>query len=386
VSTGRPLPLADGGALRAAVRDHYTERLAGVAAAAATCCAPGVGPNVAFEAPPSSHGAPSFGCGDPLAFAGIAVGETVVDLGSGAGRDAFLAAEAVGATGRVIGVDMTPAMLERARATASELGFAQVEFREGLIEALPVGDAVADVVISNCVLNLSADVPRVLAEAARVLRPGGRLRISDTFRSGPAHPSPDRDGWCACVDGAHDPTTLIRQARLAGFVDVSVEPAGRADPGATYGGLLSGIKPVVVALDEAQAAVAAALLGAAGLPLQGWDAPGLRRWGVAGSTGWSAVVALEVHGGHGLLRSLAVEPAERRRGLGGALLAHALREARSLGLRSVAALTTTIPERLAAAGFAEVAWSELPSALHGSEELRGACPSSARAFVRELSS
>jgi len=384
VRLDRPLPLTDAGALRAAVRDHYTERLAEVAGTAASCCAPKARPNVAFEAPPARHGAPSFGCGDPIAFAGIEVGETVVDLGSGAGRDAFLAAEAVGATGRVIGVDMTPAMLARARAAASELGFGQVEFREGLIEALPVGDAIADVVISNCVVNLSADVPRVLEEAARVLRPGGRLRISDTFRRGPPSPSPDRDGWCACVDGAHDPATLIRQARLAGFVDVAVEPAGGAEPGATYGALLRGSKAAVVTLDGAQVPAAAALLRAAGLPLQGWDASGLQRWGVVGPAGWSGVVALEVHGGHGLLRSLAVAPTERRRGLGGALLAHALREARRLGLRSVAALTTTIPERLASAGFAEVPWSALPRELHRSDELRGACPSSARAFLREL--
>ncbi|MDA0700049.1 MAG: methyltransferase domain-containing protein, partial [bacterium] len=245
MSAGRPLPLADGGALRATVREHYTDRLASVAMAA-TCCAREAG-SVLFEAPPASHGVPSFGCGDPIAFAAIAAGETVVDLGSGAGRDAFLAAEAVGPMGRVIGVDMTPAMLARARASAAALGFKQVESREGLIEALPVDDAAADVVISNCVVNLSADVARVLEEAARVLRPGGRLRISDTFGSGPPRAAPDRHGWCACVDGAHDLATLAAQARLAGFVDVAVEPLPTGAPlGATYGAVLSGSKPAIV--------------------------------------------------------------------------------------------------------------------------------------------
>jgi arsenite methyltransferase len=384
VSAERPLPLPDG-ALRDAVRDHYTDRLA--RATAATCCTPAARSNVAFEAPPASHGAPSFGCGDPLALAGIQAGETVVGLGSGAGRDAFLAAEAVGPTGRVIGVDMTPAMLARARAAAAELGLAQVEFREGLIEALPIDDEVADVVISNCVVNLVGDVPQVLEEAARVLRPGGRLRISDTFRRGSALDAPDRDAWCACVDGAHDPATLVHQARGAGFVDVAVDPDGSGvDAGTTYGALLSAAKVEVVELGTEGIAAGAALLRAAGLPLRGWEAVGLRRWGIAGASGWSGVVALEVYGEHGLLRSLAVAEMERRRGLGGALLAHVLREARRLGLRSVAALTTTIPERLAAAGFAEVPWSALPPELHGSEELQGACPSDARAFLRVVPS
>ena len=120
-----------------------------------------------------------LGCGNPVALASLVAGETVLDLGSGAGFDCFLAAERVGPRGRVIGVDMTPEMVERARANALKGGFANVEFRLGEIEALPVADGIADIVISNCVLNLSPDRPRVLAEALRALKPGGRVMISD---------------------------------------------------------------------------------------------------------------------------------------------------------------------------------------------------------------
>jgi len=126
-----------------------------------------------------------LGCGNPVALASLAPGETVLDLGAGAGFDCFLAAERVGPTGRVIGVDMTPEMVEKARANALSGGFANVEFRLGEIEALPMADASVDAVISNCVLNLSADRPRVLAETMRVLRPGGRVMISDLVSDRP---------------------------------------------------------------------------------------------------------------------------------------------------------------------------------------------------------
>jgi SAM-dependent methyltransferase len=369
----RAIPAADGAELREAVRGYYTERLA------TGCCGPSVS-NVVFEDTPD---VPSFGCGDPNATAAFRPGETVLDLGSGAGFDALRAAEAVGPTGAVIGVDMTPAMLERARAAAERLGLAHVRFVEGTIEALPLADASVDVVISNCVVNLSADVPQVLAEAHRALRPGGRLRLSDTFRHGAAPAEQGRDAWCACEAGAHDPRALAAQARAAGFVDVQVDapPPGTAE-GSTYGAVLHGTKPAVVV--ESEPAAGAALLAAAGLPLDGWDAAGVHRWGVRDGDRLLGVVALERHGDHGLLRSLAVAPEARGRGLAHALVAHALREARRLRLRDVAGLTTTVPELLPRWGFVEVARDALPAALTASPELQGACPASARAFLRSL--
>jgi SAM-dependent methyltransferase len=385
MSGGRSIPAIDAEGLRAVVRDHYAARIAGVTASpGARCCGPSA-PNVAFEAPPSLGGVPSFGCGDPAIASAFAAGETVVDLGSGAGRDAFAVAAAVGPGGRVIGIDMTPAMVERARSAADRLELHHVEFREGLIERLPIEDAVADAVISNCVLNLTADVPVVLAEALRVLRPGGRLRISDTFRVATTTAAPDRAGWCACVDGAHDPAVFVAQARAAGFIDVRVDPAEpSAGAGSTYGALLTGVKPDIREVDAATAARGSDLLAAAGLPGAGWLSSGLRRWCALEDDRVVGVVALEVHGRFGLLRSWTVTASERGRGLGAALLAHASGAARGLGLRGVAALTTAGSDRLRAAGLREVDRSALPPELLGSDEFRGACPASARAFYAEV--
>ncbi|MFN2321629.1 MAG: GNAT family N-acetyltransferase [Trueperaceae bacterium] len=369
----RAIPAADAAELRDAVRGYYTERLT------TGCCDPS-GPNVVFESAPD---VPSFGCGDPNAAASFRAGETVLDLGSGAGFDALRAAEAVGPTGSVIGVDMTPAMLEAARAVAERLALRHVRFVEGTIEALPLEDACVDVVISNCVVNLSADVPRVLGEAHRALRAGGRLRISDTFRFGAAPAELDRDAWCACEAGAHQANQFSAQARAAGFVDVRVDPAppGLAD-GAIYGAVLHGTKPAISV--EADPAEGAELIEAAGLPLAGWDAANVVRWGVREAGVLLGVVALERHGDYGLLRSLAVAPEARGRGLAHALVAHALRASFALGLRDVAGLTTTIPDLLPRWGFREVARDALPVALTASPELQGACPTSARAFVRTV--
>jgi len=159
--------------------DHDASQTPGPSADAHAeiCCAVGYDEDELDHIPDGAN--LGLGCGNPVAMASLAPGETVIDLGSGAGIDCFLAAGRVGPRGRVIGVDMTPEMVERARANQSRGGFGNVEFRLGEIEALPVRDGVADAVISNCVLNLSADRPRVLAEAHRVLRPGGRLMISD---------------------------------------------------------------------------------------------------------------------------------------------------------------------------------------------------------------
>jgi arsenite methyltransferase len=163
-----------------------------------------------------------LGCGNPTAIASLTPGQTVLDLGSGAGIDCFLAAERVGPEGRVIGVDMTPEMVERARANAARSGHANVEFRLGEIEALPVADATVDVIISNCVLNLSPDKPRVLAEAWRVLRRGGRVVVSDLVSD---RPVPDvlagsLDAVAACLPTQRG--DYLEQFRKAGFRDVRV--------------------------------------------------------------------------------------------------------------------------------------------------------------------
>lgn len=166
-----------------------------------------------------------LGCGNPVAIASIQPGETVLDLGSGAGFDALLAARRVGAGGRVIGVDMTPAMIAKARRNVAAAGLANVEFRLGEIEALPVADASIDLVISNCVVNLSPDKARVFAEAARVLRPAGRLAIADIVATRPL-PGEMRKRLeliGACVGGAALVEELRAMLAAAGFARVEIE-------------------------------------------------------------------------------------------------------------------------------------------------------------------
>ena len=165
-----------------------------------------------------------LGCGNPLAIAGIRPGETVLDLGSGAGFDCFLAARQLAGTGRVIGVDMTAAMLTKARANAMKGGDRNVEFRLGEIEALPVADASVDLIISNCVINLSPEKERVFREAARVLKPGGRLAIADVVATKPL-PAALREKLTAigaCVGGATPLAELRAMLAEAGFARVDV--------------------------------------------------------------------------------------------------------------------------------------------------------------------
>lgn len=165
-----------------------------------------------------------LGCGNPLAIASIKPGETVLDLGSGAGFDALLAARALAGTGRVIGVDMTPAMVAKARSNVAKAGATNVEFRLGEIEALPVADATVDLIISNCVINLSPDKPRVFAEAFRVLKPGGRLAIADVVTTRPLSEAlrAKLPLIGACIGGATLVSELQAMLKAAGFSAVEI--------------------------------------------------------------------------------------------------------------------------------------------------------------------
>lgn len=179
----------------------------------------------------------SLGCGNPTALADLRPGETVLDLGSGGGIDVLLSARRVGHTGRAYGLDMTDQMLALAERNKAAAGQENAEFLKGTIEAIPLPDASVDVIISNCVINLSADKDRVLAEANRVLKPGGRLAISDIVRTREVDPDLCRSPelWVGCVAGALEVTDYRRRLAAAGFVDIEVEPTrvfGRADAGA----------------------------------------------------------------------------------------------------------------------------------------------------------
>jgi len=171
----------------------------------------------------------SLGCGVPTAVAELAEGETVLDLGSGAGADVLISARRVGPTGKAIGLDMTDEMLELARINASEAGVENVEFLKGYLEDMPLADGSVDVVISNCVINLSGDKPQVIREAARVLRPGGRFAISDVI----ADPDMDEQtradmaAWTGCVAGALTETEFRETLRGAGFDDIEIRETHR---------------------------------------------------------------------------------------------------------------------------------------------------------------
>lgn len=176
----------------------------------------------------------NLGCGNPLGHAAVRPGETVLDLGSGAGIDVFLASREVGPTGRAIGVDMTPAMVSRARRNAADGDYANVEFRLGEIENLPVADQSVDLIISNCVINLSPAKPRVFAEAMRALRPGGRMVVSDLVltRTLPDDVRRSVEAYVGCVAGAMPKEEFLAAMRHAGFEEVEVlEERGYASGG-----------------------------------------------------------------------------------------------------------------------------------------------------------
>jgi SAM-dependent methyltransferase len=225
--------------IRATVREKYGEAALRVAAGGGSSCCGGAAFNGSCD-PITSNlyddaqtaGLPeqavlaSLGCGNPTALAQLNEGETVLDLGSGGGIDVLLSARRVGPAGRAYGLDMTDEMLELARRNQREAGVENVEFLKGHIEEIPLPDAAVDVVISNCVINLSADKPRVLREAFRVLKPGGRFAVSDVVVRGevPAEMRRSMELWVGCVAGALEEGEFRRLLTEVGFEDVEIEP------------------------------------------------------------------------------------------------------------------------------------------------------------------
>jgi arsenite methyltransferase len=220
--------------IRETVRDKY----AAAARGQAGCCSPadetgvfggGLYDEANREDVPEGAVNASLGCGVPTAVADLHEGETVLDLGSGAGADVLISARRVGASGKAIGLDMTDEMLDLARTNATEAGIENVEFRKGYIEQMPVEDESVDVVISNCVINLSGDKAKVLAEAARVLRPGGRFAVSDVIAD------PDMDdatrsdmaAWTGCIGGALTEQEFRSALQAAGFEQIEIRETHR---------------------------------------------------------------------------------------------------------------------------------------------------------------
>ena len=187
-----------------------------------------------LETLPEGVVATSFGCGDPMAFAGVEPGQTVLDLGCGAGLDLILAAQKTGSEGRVIGVDASPEMLQRAEQNVAKAGLDNVELRQGVIEELPVESASVDWVISNCVINLSMEKPKTFSEIARVLKPGGAMLISDLVSEPlPAWLHEHRDLYSACVTGAVSEEDYLGHAAAAGLTDLKIVDALAFEEAAT---------------------------------------------------------------------------------------------------------------------------------------------------------
>jgi len=232
--------------IKEAVKEHYGERARTVAA---SCC--GDAPSsrerlyVVDEVADLPDTVPSYGCGNPTAIAGMKPGEVVLDLGSGPGLDCFLSAKQVGETGHVIGLDMTDDMLKLANENKAKLGATNVEFRKGEMEAMPVDDASVDVIISNCVINLSPDKDAVFRESFRVLKPGGRFHVSDIVLARELSPA-ERDDlalWAGCAAGALLETDYLARLQRAGFTDVRVDSRSEIGDKAWYSATISAFKP-----------------------------------------------------------------------------------------------------------------------------------------------
>jgi len=219
--------------VREAVRRKYAGHALQVARGAGSCCGGGAGDPITRdlydeaqrEGLPAGAVAASLGCGNPTALADLRPGETVLDLGSGGGIDVLLSAGRVGPTGFAYGLDMTDEMLALAERNRAAAGAANVRFLKGHLEAIPLPDAAVDVVVSNCVINLTADKPRVLREAFRVLRPGGRFAVSDVVVQGrlPEALRRDMEAWAGCVAGALEEGEYRRHLEEAGFEEVEVQ-------------------------------------------------------------------------------------------------------------------------------------------------------------------
>jgi SAM-dependent methyltransferase len=265
--------------LRDQVRDHYA-RAALAVLEPASCCSPGSSGDAVFGpglydpaelAPlPAGAVAASLGCGNPTALADLRPGETVLDLGSGGGIDVLLAAARVAPTGMAYGLDMTNEMLELARRNAAAAGDSNVQFLEGQIEAIPLPGESVDVVISNCVINLSTDKPRVFAEIARVLRPGGRVSVSDVVADDAlsAADRAARGDFAGCVAGALSFSEYAAGLAGAGLAGIELLPTHAAVEG-MYNTIVRAVRPATTgggdAQDRAARAEAAAAAAAAGL-------------------------------------------------------------------------------------------------------------------------
>jgi len=372
---------------------------------------------------PAAAAEKSFGCGDPLAFAGVQTGQTVLDIGSGAGIDCFIAAQKVGPTGKVIGLDMTPAMLETARRNARDGGYPNVEFRQGEAENMPVENSSVDWVISNCVINLSPSKAKVFAEINRVLKPGGQVSISDIVADQlPDFVRQDQLAYCGCIGGAIPEAEYLHLLNQAGLDDVHVEARLDYDVeqirgliladdqlNKMYGAIVEanpqllqqikiasikvvGRKPgadekVETRIDAAKASdfpAIAQLLQSSNLPVEGLQEVFASTLVARQNGGIVGAIAMERYDQAGLIRSFAVAPGWRGRGVGKELGKAILQHAALQKVQKVYLLTNSIRDLAAKHGFREIPREQIPAVVRESVEFRLNCCNTAVAMERSL--
>ena len=418
--------------IKAQVQAYYSERVQNPAVGG--CCTKSTAeipsiPDLAgyqrevLTSIPAAAAEKSFGCGDPLAFAEVQAGQTVLDIGSGAGIDCFIASQKVGPAGKVIGLDMTPAMLETARRNAQQGGYTNVEFRQGEAENMPVADGSVDWVISNCVINLSPAKEKVFAEIHRVLKPGGRVSISDIVADAlPDFVRQDQLAYCGCIGGAipeADYLALLAQAGLAGVhvearLDYSPEQIrglilADAQLQKMYGAIVEANPQLLTQIKIASIKVAGRkplphekeltrvepakthdlpaleqLLQRSNLPVEGLQKI-LDSTLVARQNGsLIGVIGLERYGDAGLVRSFAVAKGWRGQGVGRDLGQALLQRAQADGVKKVYLLTNTIQELAARNGFREIPRAEVPVTVRESVEFGLNCCTTAVTMERRL--
>jgi len=418
--------------IKAQVQAYYSERVQNPAAGG--CCTKSAAPipsipdlagyqREVLTSIPAAAAEKSFGCGDPLAFTQVQAGQTVLDIGSGAGIDCFIASQKVGPAGKVIGLDMTPAMLETARRNAQQGGYANVEFCQGEAENMPVDDGSVDWVISNCVINLSPAKAKVFAEINRVLKPGGRVSISDIVANAlPDFVRQDQLAYCGCIGGAIPEADYLALLAQAGLADVHVEARLDYSPEQIRGLILADaqLQNLYGAIVEANPGILAqikiASIKVAGRkplpqekklarvePATAGDLPALTQLlqsnalpveGIQNILNTTLVarqngsligaIGMERFGAAGLIRSFVVAQGWRHHGIGKELAATLLRRAAGDGVHTAYLLTTTIRDLAAQNGFREIPRDAVPAAVRESVEFRLNACATAVAMERRL--
>ena len=350
----------------------------------------------------------SFGCGNPTALAELYAGEVVLDLGSGAGLDVLLSAKRVGIYGKAYGLDMTDEMIAVAKENQARSGISNAEFLKGHIEAIPLPDSTIDIIISNCVINLSVDKDRVLQEGYRVLKPGGRFAISDIVLTHKLPPSLQKNitAWAGCIAGALVEEEYREKLISAGFTNIEIvrtriydfsneetatffsdlSETERQDlKGVLASAFIRAKKPAEMLVQDKEYSIRTAvgadlsaidkLLSENGLTTSGVR-ENLSNFLIAEYEDVIGVIGLEFSGQGVMLRSMAISQEVRKRGIGASLVNYSLERSRDAGIKNAYLLTNTAEKFASRWGFYKIQRSEMPADLMQSSALNNFCPSS----------